>query len=109
LRLPWRRILRLLGNWRWWLAIVISALALELVDFSVTAVIATQTWLAELKLGLASVLEMGIWVLLLGWLAVLFNRQQPPAEEALAVIPAADEPPEPSNQASVKPDLPESS
>jgi hypothetical protein len=99
LRLPWRRILRLLANWRWWLGVMIASLVRELVDLFVTHVVVNLTWVAELKLGVASLLEMGIWILLLGWLAVLFGRQQPPAEEVLAAVLARVGPPEPDKQA----------
>ena len=49
----------------------------------VTALVAIQTWVAELKLCVASLLQMGIWVLLLGWFVVLFGRQKPHEEEQL--------------------------
>jgi hypothetical protein len=60
-----------------------------------------------LKLLATYLLAVGSWVLLLGWVAVLFGRQKPPAEEVLVVVPALVGPPEPEKEASVKLDLPE--
>jgi len=68
-----------------------------------------QIWHVVLKLIATYLLAMGSWVLLLGWVAVLFGRQQPPGEEVLVAVPAPSGPPEPDKQASVKLDLPESS
>jgi hypothetical protein len=47
-----------------------------------------------LKLAAAYLLAMGSWVLLLGWVATLFGRQQPPTEEALVAVPVLARPPE---------------
>lgn len=83
LRLPWRRVLRVLSNWRWWLGVLLAALTVALVELISTVVFSTQTWVAELNLGVVKVVEMGIWLLLLGWLAVLFDRPPSPKEEQL--------------------------
>ena len=113
-RLPWRRVIRLLFNWRWWLAVVLAALvAVELPTrfFAATPSggVSAQVWHVALKLAATYLLAVGSWVLLLGWVAVLFGRQNPPVEEVLATVPALVEPPEDSKQTSVKLDLPESS
>jgi hypothetical protein len=49
---------------------------------------------------------VGCWILLLGWLAVLFGRQQkqPPSEEALVLAPVLTGPED--NSASAKSDVP---
>jgi hypothetical protein len=114
-RLPWRRVIRLLWNWRWWLGVVMAALlAVELPSRFFAAEpsgsVHAQIWHVALKLIATYLLAIGSWVLLLGWLAVLFDRQRkPPAEEALVAVPAPAESPEPDEQASVKLDLPEGS
>jgi hypothetical protein len=108
LRLPWRRVFRMLGNWRWWLGVLLAALGLALVNLLFTAVFVTQTWIAELKLGLVALLDMGIWVLLLGWFAVLFDHRQQNTFDALALILGQTEPPETGKKESEKPSLPES-
>lgn len=83
LRLPWRRVLRVVREWRWWLGVLLAALAWALVNLFVTALLATQNYVAELELGVANLLQMGAWILLLGWLAVLFDRQPKPEEDKL--------------------------
>ena len=113
-RLPWRRVIRMLWNWRWWLGVVVAALlAVELPSrlFAATPSggVNTQIWHVVLKLIATYLLAVGSWVLLLGWVAVLFDRQKPPAEEVLVAVPALAGPPEPDKQASVKLDLPEGS
>lgn len=107
LRLPWRRVLKVVTAWRWWLSVLLAALAAELVLLISNSVFTTQTWVAELSLGAVNLFVMGIWVLLLSWFAVLFNRTSQPAPDSLAEIPALIGPSEPELQASVKLPLPE--
>jgi hypothetical protein len=111
-RLPWMRVIRMLWNWRWWLAVLLAALvAVELPSRFFAAEpsgsVHAQVWHVALKLLATYLLAVGSWVLLLGWVAVLFGRQKPPAEEVLVVVPALVGPPEPEKEASVKLDLPE--
>ena len=78
-RLPWRKLIRLLLNWRWWLAIVVAALvAVELPSHFFTGVphgtVAHQVWAVILKLAGAYLLAVASWVLLLAWAAVLLSR-----------------------------------
>ena len=85
--LPWRRILRLLWNWRWWLGVLVAALvavALPSLFFASepSGTVHAQVWHVALKLTAAYLLAVGSWVLLLGWFAVLFNRTVPPAPDA---------------------------
>jgi hypothetical protein len=83
-RLPWRKLIRLLLNWRWWLAIGIAALV------SVTlpshffsglpqGTVAHQVWAVIFKLIGAYLLPVCCWVLLLAWAAVLLSRNRPSA------------------------------
>lgn len=99
-RLPVRRILRLLWNWRWWAGVVLASLLgvwLPGQFFTGTpkGSVAAQEWTVVGKLAAAYVLAVGSWVLLLGWWAVLFvNREKPPAEEALVAVPVLSGPPD---------------
>jgi len=111
-RLPWMRVIRMLWNWRWWLAVVLAALvAVELPSrfFAATPSggVNAQIWHVTLKLAATYLLAVSNWVLLLGWVAVLFGRQQPPPEEVLVGVPALVGPPEGGKQFAVKLDLPE--
>lgn len=87
--LPWRRVLRILWNWRWWPAVLLAALAGVLLpsrffEAVPSGTVSAQVWHVTLKLAAAYLLGVGCWVLLLGWVATLFSRQQePPADEAL--------------------------
>lgn len=79
-RLPLRRVLRLLWNWRWWLAVVPAALASVALPerfFSPAphGHVAHQVWTVILKVAATYLLAVICWVLLLGWAAVLWSRQ----------------------------------
>jgi hypothetical protein len=109
--LPWRRILRLLWNWRWWLGVLVAALVAVALPSRFFAsepsgTVHAQVWHVALKLTAAYLLAVGSWVLLLGWFAVLFDGQQPPAEEELVPVPAPVGPPDDDKQSSVKLPLP---
>lgn len=106
-RLPWRRLLRILWNWKWWLAVVLAALvavALPGRFFAGTprGAVSAQVWSVGLKLAVTYLLAVGSWLLLLGWVATLFGRQLPPKEEALAAVPVASGPPEGARGAAVE-------
>lgn len=103
LRLPWRRVLRMLGDWRWWLGVVSAAIvgvALPALILITTAADpdagtpAESGWTLWFKLIVVTFLRVGAWVMLLGWVAVLFGRQNPPSEESLVAVPVASGPPE---------------
>jgi len=93
LQLPWRRVLRLLWNWRWWVAVAPAALVAVALPAHLFAAIpagtvSAQVWHVSLKLAVAYLLAVACWVLLLGWVAVIFARQpRPPAEEVLVAVP----------------------
>ena len=100
LRLPWRRIIRLLWNWRWWAGVIVAALVAILppshwFNAMPAGTVAAQEWHVILKLAACYLLVMGSWVLLLGWQATLFaGKQAPPTEEALAAVPVLSGPPD---------------
>ena len=111
-RLPWRSLLGLLWNWRWWLGILAAALvAVWLPGQFFSGVphgtVSVQIWSVALKLGAAYLLAISCWVFVLAWAAVLFGRQQSPAMEEPIAVPALVGPPEPDKQDSVKLPLPE--
>jgi hypothetical protein len=100
-RLPWRRVLRLLWNWRWWLAVAIAALVgvAPLAHFFTAephGTVSAQVWHVMLKLAGAYVLAVSCWVLLLAWVAVLLNRTaaatKDPGDDALHVVPIGSGP-----------------
>jgi hypothetical protein len=99
-RLPWRRVIRFLFNWRWWLGVVFAALlGVWLPSHFFTAMpkgsVAAQEWAVIWKLTATYVLAVGSWVLLLGWWATLFSKSQttPPTEEVLVPVPVLAGPP----------------
>ncbi len=113
-RLPWRKIIRLLLNWRWWLAVIIAALvAVEWPNHFFTGephgTVSHQVWSVMLKLAGSYLLAVVCWVLLLAWCAVLLCRTVPnkkqPDEDSL--VPASVGP-TPLGEDSVKLPLPES-
>ena len=78
-RLPGRKIIRLLLNWRWWLAVIIAALlAVEwpshFFNGEPHGTVSHQVWSVMLKLAGAYLLAVVCWVLLLAWCAVLLSR-----------------------------------
>jgi hypothetical protein len=81
LRLPWRRILRVLYNWRWWigvlLAIVIGGALPKLIQPNASS--AADTFPEEipvLRTIVFHVLSIGSWLVLMGWVAVLLGRTE---------------------------------
>ena len=108
-RLPVRRILRLLWNWRWWLGVVLASLVgvglpSEFFIAAPRGTVAAQEWHVGLKLAGAYLLAVSSWVLLLGWWAVLFvKREAPPADVALVAVPILAGPPESELRAKAAP------
>ena len=98
--LPWRRVLRFLFNWHWWLGVVIAALlGVWLPSHFFNAMpkgsVAAQEWAVIWKLTATYLLAVGSWVLLLGWWATLFSKHPStlPTEEVLAPVPVLSGPP----------------
>lgn len=78
-RLPWRKIIRLLFNWRWWLAVIIAALLAVLwpshfFNSLPQGTVSHQVWAVVFKLAGAYFLTIICWVLMLAWCAVLLSR-----------------------------------
>jgi hypothetical protein len=114
LRLPWRRVLRLLWNWRWWPAVTVAALLSVWLPSWFFAgdphgTVSAQIWHVSLKLAASYLLAMSSWVLLVAWNAVLFGSQRPKTDEALEIILGQTQPPAaPIAEEPEKPRLPES-
>jgi hypothetical protein len=113
-RIPVRRVLRMLFNWRWWLAVVVAAVAAAALPDHFFAplphgTVSYQVWAVILKLAATLVLAVGCWVLLLAWAAVLFARQPQrgsahPADDSLVPAPIGSGP---LNEDSVRLPLPD--
>lgn len=113
-RLPWRRVVRILYEWRWWLGIVAAVIVgvaipdLFLPDYG-SGVDPRQTDIYRLRRALCYVLEWGSWVYLMGWYAVLLARKRPgpksPGDDALVPAPVHSGP---LREDSVKLPLPDS-
>lgn len=100
-RLPWRRLIRLLLNWRWWLAVVIaSLLGVVLPDHFFSGIpygtVMHQVWAVIFKLAGAYLLPVACWTLLLAWVAVLMDRNAPndkqPGDESGVPVPGQSGP-----------------
>ena len=96
LRLPVRKIIRLLFNWRWWLPVIIAALvAVEwpshFFDGLPRGTVSHQVWSVIFKLAASYLLAIVSWVLLLAWCAVLLSRRprgsEKPDDDTLAFAP----------------------
>jgi hypothetical protein len=90
-KLPVRRVLRLLWNWQWWLGVTLMALlAILLPSHFFTGLphgtVSAQIWHVSLKIAVTYLLAVASWVLLLGWVAVLFERIPEPAHSRQAEI-----------------------
>lgn len=80
-RLPWRSILRVVCAWRWWLCVLLIATVGRVAEVYFDSICGNPyLWDVDLAAGLnmlaVDLLETGLWVLLLGWLAVLFDMGQ---------------------------------
>jgi len=78
-RIPWRRVMRLLIDWKWWLGVALTSLLAELIpSYFFTAPpygsISAQKWHVGLKLAGAFLLKLIGLILALGWLSTLFHR-----------------------------------
>jgi hypothetical protein len=100
-RLPWRKLLRMMLNWRWWIGAVIAALAGVLLpsyffNGEPHGTVAHQVWAAILKPVGAYLLAMASWVLLPAWCAVLLarekNKPEAPGDDALVGAPVGSGP-----------------
>jgi hypothetical protein len=109
LRIPWRRVFRLLCNWRWWLGVALASLVGvdlpgQLFNGTPKGTVSAQILTVSLKLAAAYLLAVSSWVVLLAWCTVLFGRQEkPPTEEALVAVPVLPGPPDRELKARVQP------
>lgn len=100
LRLPWRRIIRLLWNWRWWAGVVLASLMGVWLPGSFfskppAGAVSAQVWAVGFKLAAAYLLAVTSWVLLLAWWAVLFApKQAPPSDQELVAVQVPTGPPD---------------
>jgi hypothetical protein len=113
-RLPWRKLLRILLNWRWWTGAVIAALVgVLLPSYFFNGVphgtVSHQVWAVSLKLAGTYLLAIVCWVVLLAWAAVLLAHEErdskAPGDDALVAAPVGSGP---LREDSVKLPLPES-
>ncbi len=100
LRMPLRRVIRMLWNWRWWGGVALAALVAVVLPENFFAgeprgTVAAQVWAVGLKLTVTYLLAVTSWVVLLGWWAALFcGQRRPPADEELVAVPVLSEPPD---------------
>lgn len=90
-RLPWRRLIRFMLNWRWWPAVIVAALAaVEWPSHFYNGIpqgpVSHQVWTVLFKLAANDLLAITSWILLLAWAAVLIAPRTQPADDAL--VPA---------------------
>jgi hypothetical protein len=113
-RLPFRSLMRMLWNWRWWLGVVLASLIGVYLPGRFfnplpSGTVSAQVWHVTLKLAAAYILAIGSWVLLLAWFATLFSQKapsanQPPPDETEVPVPLLFGPPDRS--LSAKADIP---
>jgi hypothetical protein len=80
-RLPWRSILRVVCAWRWWLCVLLIGMVGKVAEIYFDSMGGyPYVWdvglAAGVKMGEIDLLETGLWVLLMGWLALLFDMDQ---------------------------------
>jgi hypothetical protein len=114
-RIPFRRVIRLLLDWRWWPAVVLAACASVLLPARFFAgvpngSVSHQIWAVGLKLAASYVLVVGCWLASLAWAAVLLSRRAGGAEQggddSLVPVPVGSVP---LREDSARLPLPESS
>jgi len=85
-RLPLRRIIRLLLNWRWWLGVLAAAfLGVSLPGHffrgTPSGNVSHQVWALVFKMTGTYMLVVASWVVLLAWAAVLMAQNKPRRDE----------------------------
>lgn len=85
-RIPFRKLVRLLLNWRWWPVVVLAALVGVLLPDHLfvglpQGTVSHQVWTVVLKLAGSYLLIVSCWIILLAWAAVLLNRDTRSAEQ----------------------------
>lgn len=117
-RLPWRRLVRMMFDWRWWpMVIAASLLAVAWPGTFFNGIphgtVAHQVWAVGLKLAAAYLLAIASWMVMLAWAATLLSSGPgafPPPEDDSGgepvPVPALVGPPLGSKSASVRLPLP---
>lgn len=85
-RIPWRKTLRFLLNWKWGSAIILMALLgvflpSHFFNAPPSGSVHAQEWHVGLKLAATYLLALSSWILTLAWLAVLFSGNQSPSAD----------------------------
>jgi hypothetical protein len=78
-QLPWRKLLRIMLNWKWWIGAVIAALMGVLLpsyffNGEPHGTVIHQVWAVILKVAGTYLLAVASWILLLAWAAMLLTR-----------------------------------
>lgn len=117
-RLPWKRVLLIWLNWRWWPAVIAAALIgvewpRELFTAAPHGSVSAQVWRVAIKLIAAYLLAVSSWFALLGWTAILFcagpvAEERDDGEADLAGVGVRVLPPDGGKSGSVRLPLPES-
>jgi len=87
-RIPVRKLIRLLLNWRWWPAVIVAALLSAMLPVHFFTVmphgtVSHQVWVVIFKLVGSWLLAIACWVMLLAWCATLLARQPEPSPSAV--------------------------
>lgn len=112
-RIPWRRVVRFLFNWLWWVGVAVAAfvgvwLPARFFTGEPHGTVSAQVWTVILKLAATYLMAVGSWVLLLGWWATLFTwPKRGPDDEELVGVPVLSGGPEPRLRARAIPELDE--
>jgi len=112
-RAPFRRVLRLIFSWRWWLAVVICSLIAvawpsTFFEGVPHGTVSHQVWAVTLKLAAVYFLAIAAWLILLAWAATLFSAAKPAADPGERIpVPAPTSPPDGNNGGAVRLPLPE--
>lgn len=112
-RLPWRRVPRVLSNWKWWVGVLVAVV----VGFALPALLQpdpshatySSQGIPVLRHFVAELLALTSWILLMGWAGVLMDSNEPsansPGDDEMHVVPIGYSP---VNNGSAASPLPES-
>jgi hypothetical protein len=86
-RLPWRRCVRVVCKWQWWLSVLLAGTVGMLAECYFDSVRGwPKVWDVDLanglKMGAVDMLEIGVWILLVGWLALLLDSSEASADSS---------------------------
>lgn len=112
-RVPLRKVLRVMLNWRWWLVVVICSLIAVAWPSTFFAgiphgTVSSQVWAVALKLVATYMLAVAAWLILLAWAAALLSESKPTLDAGEPEpVPALVSPPDTGKRGSVSLPLPE--